>query len=64
MEQKRFRRIRNRVQPGLPQDGPGETGAIHIKKGPDLPGVAQGMRAVADHLQAPGGKGGNRRNMG
>ena len=64
MQQHGLRRIRHRVQPGIPQDGPGKAGAVHIQESPDLPGITERMRTVADDLQHPGGKRRYGRSMG
>ena len=57
MQEHRLRGIRHRVQPGLPQNGPGIPGTVQIQEGADLPGILQRMRTVADDLQAVRGKG-------
>ena len=64
MQEHGFRRIRHRIQSGLPQDVPRKSRTIHKKKCSDLPGIRQCMRTVTDHLQCPGGEGRDRRNMG
>ena len=64
MEQEGFRRIRNRVQAGFSEDGARKVRTVDVEEGADLPGIAQGVRAVTDDLQAVGREGGNGGIMG
>ena len=54
MEQERFRRIRNRPNAGFAQNAAGHVRAVDVEEGPDLAGVGQCVRTVADDLQPPG----------
>ena len=54
MEQERFRRIRNRPNAGFAQNAAGHVRAVDVEEGPNLAGVGQCVRTVADDLQPPG----------
>ena len=59
MEQEGFRRIRDRPDAGFSQDAAGHVRAVDVKESTDLPGIGQGVRAIADDLQPPGSEGCN-----
>ena len=50
MEQEGFRRIRNRANARFAQNTAGHVRAVDVKESPDLAGIGESVRAVADDL--------------
>ena len=51
MQNGRLRRIRDRINPGIPEDFPGQSGTVRIQHGPDPAGIFDTGGAVADDDQ-------------